>query len=112
MKTATQLVVLCAILLCSTLAVAGSINVYNGLPDTAINNFYISEVNVGDWEEDMLGNDVLYPGQGVTINFYGGGCYWDMLAIDGYGNQAEWHGLNLCGVGNITLLPGGEAQMY
>lgn len=112
MKHAVRMMTLLAVLLCATVSFAGSLTVYNGLPDSAITNLYISESNVGNWEEDVLGNDVLYPGEGVQITFYGGGCYWDMLAMDEYGNQVDWRGLNLCGVGNITLLPGGEAQLY
>jgi len=111
MKLVLQTLVLAAVLFCGFTAQAGSLTVYNGLPDAAINNLYFSEVNTADWEEDVLGNTVLYPGEGLTVTFYGGGCYWDMLAIDSYGNEVDWRGLNLCGVGSITLYPGGQAQL-
>jgi len=48
--------------------------------DSVMTRFYTSPVNVGDWEEDVLGRDVLNPGESVRVTIADGRdvCKYDM----------------------------------
>ena len=56
---------------------------------TVVNNcgypiisIYISTTDTDDWEEDVLGDDlVLMPGEAVEIRLPGNGT-WDFMAVD------------------------------
>ena len=71
---------------------------------TVINNtgidiyaFYASERDVDNWEEDVLGNDILYAGDSVNIEFTitEDDLDWDFAMEDMYGNMIEFYGLSL-----------------
>lgn len=47
---------------------------------------YISESRSDDWEEDILGDDVLRPGASVNCRLPNSGT-WDFLAIDEDGDE-------------------------
>jgi len=51
----------------------------NGTNST-MTRFYTSPVNVEDWEEDVLGRDVLSPGESVRVTIADGRsvCKYDM----------------------------------
>src|SRR5437879_5905679 len=54
--------------------------------DYIITHVYVSSADTANWEEDILGRDVLPPGDTVDISFSGpGGCGYDIkvLAVDG-----------------------------
>jgi len=106
-------VLIVAFVLCSSLAVAGSTEIVNGLVGVDIEEIYLSRASTEDWEEDILGDVVLEPGESVVVQFSPAEneCEWDILAVDGEGTEATWEGLNLCGVGRITLMPGAEAVL-
>lgn len=54
----------------------------NGM-DEAIMEFYASPPGVEDWEEDILGDEVLEPGESVEITIDDGreDCDYDFLAV-------------------------------
>jgi hypothetical protein len=59
--------------------------------------FYASRVGTKDWEEDILGEDVLGIGQSVTINFGTGDyCVYDFKAIFDDGDALEKYRVNVC----------------
>lgn len=95
----------------SNFVFAGSTEIVNGLSGVDIEEIYLSRASTEEWEEDILGDVVLEPGEAVVVEFSPAEdeCLWDILAVDGEGTEAVWEGLNLCGVGRITLNPGAEA---
>ena len=82
---------------------------------TVINNtgidiyaFYASEQDVDNWEEDVLGNDILYAGDSVNIKFTitEDDLDWDFAMEDMYGNMIEFYGLSFadCDISGATLV--------
>ncbi len=69
-----------------------------------IYNLYISETNNENWEEDVLGQDVLSNGGRIDVGFAGRrACFWDMLVTDSEGGNVTWEGLNLCETSLVIL---------
>ena len=69
--------------------------------------FYVSSSKTNDWEEDVLGQDVLEHGQSVTIRFTAAEkqCLYDMKTVDEDGDELFWTGINLCKASKVTLKP-------
>lgn len=65
---------------------------------------YVSETANEDWEEDVLGRDVLDNGSRLDITFSGRkACLWDIMVVDKKDNTVEWTGINLCEVSVVVL---------
>jgi hypothetical protein len=66
---------------------------------------YISPTNVDDWEEDVLGNDILDPGESgeVTIADDRRTCIYDILGVFDDGDQVEDYKINLCTLGSYSF---------
>lgn len=64
----------------------------------AIVNFYASNVGADDWQEDILGADIIYPGEAWDINFDDGTgyCMFDFLAIFDDGEELVHERVNIC----------------
>lgn len=78
-----------------TLVNASGVDVYE---------LYISESANDDWEEDVLGEDVLADGARIDISFSGrSACLWDMKAVDVEGTSVLWSGINLCTTSVVVL---------
>ena len=72
---------------------------------------YVSPQGTSDWEEDVLNDDCLAPGESVNIRFSGGGqAMWDLRVEDLDGNYEEYYGFNLNSLSTITIKGGGEAS--
>ena len=58
---------------------------------------YVSPESSGDWEEDVLGEDVLLAGDDITINLYGyDECLFDIKAVyDNEETEISWD-VNVC----------------
>ena len=58
------------------------------------------------WTDDVLDEDILPDGSGVTINFVGDfdSCVWDLKVewTEDY-EATYWQGLNLCNISEVTL---------
>lgn len=52
---------------------------------------------------DLLGEEVLNPGEGLNIEISGDSNGWDLLAQDDEGTDVSWNNLDLTGVSKITL---------
>ncbi len=67
--------------------------------------FYGSNAGSESWEEDVLGEDVLAPGQSVIVNFDDGSgyCKFDFLAKFEDGDQVEKRGIDVCKTGVFRL---------
>ena len=61
---------------------------------------YISSSNASDWEEDIMGDDVLAPDESVRVNVRGSYKKFDLKAVDGDGDSGEWYGFP----GNVTRI--------
>jgi hypothetical protein len=66
---------------------------------------YVAPSSSNDWEEDILGRDMLGDGEGVTINFAPNqkACMYDIHVVWDDGDEATWDSFNLCTVSEITL---------
>ncbi len=60
--------------------------------------FYASNVSENDWEEDILGRDVLRPGQSVTVNVDDGTgyCLYDFKAVFDDGDELVRSRIDVC----------------
>jgi hypothetical protein len=63
-----------------------------------ITRFYASNIAVNSWQEDILGDDVLKPGQDVNINIDDGTghCKYDFKAVFDNGRSLVKHNINVC----------------
>ena len=70
-----------------------------------IEQVYVSPTTTDDWEEDILGSDVLNNGQRVEIDFERSekSCVWDLKVVYDDGEEAEWDGFNLCEVSIVAI---------
>jgi hypothetical protein len=70
-----------------------------------MNSFYASNVNRKTWEEDILGNSVLQPGQSVMVNINdgSGACMFDFRAVMIDGRKIESYGMNVCQITSWTV---------
>lgn len=71
-----------------------------------ITELYVSPTNVNDWEEDVLGRDVLKNGERVDIQFSRGEntCKWDLKMVDEDDDEGIWKNLDLCKINEITIM--------
>lgn len=60
--------------------------------------FYASNSSRTDWEEDILGNRVLKPGESVVINIDdgSGACLFDFKAVFDDGDELTRGQVNVC----------------
>lgn len=66
--------------------------------------FYGSNVGANDWEEDILGVDILRSGRTQTINFDDGSgyCMFDFKAVFSDGDVLTAKRINVCEIGTYT----------
>jgi len=66
---------------------------------------YVSPTNDDKWGEDVLGEDILKPGEKLDISFSRGEttCMWDLKIVDEDKDEVEWEKFNLCEASEITL---------
>lgn len=66
---------------------------------------YVSPVTSNNWEEDVLGRDVLPDRQTLRINFDRGEseCNWDIKVELADGSSREQRGMNLCRLAEVEV---------
>lgn len=66
---------------------------------------YISTSETDEWEEDVLGVDVLEDGASVDIHFSAKeqAKHWDLKIVDSDGDEVVWTNLNLLEISKVTL---------
>jgi len=66
--------------------------------------FYASDSRSDDWEEDILGQDVLEDGENVRINIDdgSGACLYDFKAVFTNGQELTRSRINVCEIGDYT----------
>ena len=98
-------------LLAGLLAVSATASAYDRhvtiVNDTSysIVEFYGSNTGTQSWEEDILGVDVLGPGEEVEIDFNDatGYCKFDFMAVFDDGTETVEEGFNVCDYGTLTI---------
>jgi hypothetical protein len=70
-----------------------------------IHQLFVSPATTQDWEEDVLGVDILKDGAAVAIKFSPEhqAETWDLMVVDGEGVNITWAGLDLTKISSITL---------
>lgn len=78
-----------------------------------IDELYVSASDTDDWEEDVLGRDVLPNGESVTIRFAPDArqCSYDLKVVDEDGDDLVWTDIDLCKAVTVTLKPKGIAEI-
>lgn len=76
-----------------------------------IAELYMSPHDTNDWEEDILGVDVLGDGESTTIDFRRAEdtCWWDMMVV--YSEDDEhvtWDNVDLCEDSRFELYYDGD----
>ena len=66
--------------------------------------FYASAANESDWQEDILGEDMLPNGRSVTVNIDDGStaCVYDFKAVFDDGDELVREGVNVCQISTFT----------
>ncbi|WP_445678870.1 hypothetical protein [Radicibacter daui] len=66
--------------------------------DSILSEFYASDVESEDWEEDILGADVLRPGESsnIDIDDGSGSCHFDFRAVFEDGTKIVDESVNVC----------------
>jgi len=67
--------------------------------------FYGSNTGTGEWQEDILGQDTLAPGEEVSIDFDDGTgyCMFDFKIVYTDGSEEVEEKFNVCDYGKLTL---------
>ncbi|MDX2142380.1 MAG: hypothetical protein SFV19_03405 [Rhodospirillaceae bacterium] len=70
-----------------------------------ISEVYVSPSKTADWEEDVLGLDVLADGERTEIRFSRSenSCLWDLKVAYDDGESAEWVAIDLCEVSVVAI---------
>lgn len=70
-----------------------------------IAELYVSPSKINNWQDDVLGKDVLPNGGATDVTFSReeDTCHWDLKVVYQDGAGAEWDAFNLCEVSEIEL---------
>lgn len=81
----------------SAMALERKVQINNQTSYTIV-EFYASNTGTADWQEDILGSDVLAAGSSVMINIDDGSgyCKYDFLAVFDDGDQLVSADNNVC----------------
>lgn len=78
----------------------------NNSSDYVIQHAYVSPTDSSDWGDDILGTDVLNPGQVWEVGFDRGDadtCMWDVKVVTVEGFEVKLPQLNLCVITDVTI---------
>jgi len=71
-----------------------------------IKEVYVSPTKSDDWQEDVLGEDLLSDGDSWKIKFSRSTktCKWDLKVVySDDDSTATWNSIDLCSIGKITI---------
>ncbi|NJM67852.1 MAG: hypothetical protein HC851_20380 [Acaryochloris sp. RU_4_1] len=71
----------------------------------AMTKFQASPSGLDDWENDILGSDVLYSGYSSRININDGRttCIYDLRGVFADGERVEKYKVNICKLTSFTF---------
>lgn len=77
----------------------------NNGTNAAVTEFYLSPANVGNWEENLLGDDALSSGTSTDVTVADGRttCIYDIKTVFKDGSEIDDRGINLCDLGAYTV---------
>jgi hypothetical protein len=78
----------------------------NGTSATTLVEVYVSPSSAADWQDDVLGQDVLLPGDSTDINFVGfntNTCTYDIKVVGKDGTTGELDKVDLCSTTTVTF---------
>lgn len=66
---------------------------------------YVAPSASDNWEEDVMGRDILSAGQSVDIGFPSRDkvCIYDLKVVYTDSEEAEWERFDLCSLSRITI---------
>lgn len=95
-----------AALTTASAAIAGTQDfaVINGTGQT-IQEMHVSASAKDNWEEDVLGDNILENGERFNLSFDRGekACLWDLKVTYESGKTATWNAIDLCTVSVVAL---------
>lgn len=106
----TTLMAVAFTMLLAGTAMAKEIVVMNGT-GFEIHALALSPSESGNWGSDLLGDDILKPGEGLKINISGDANNWDLLAEDDDGGQVTFQNLDFRKASKITLHADGTGTL-
>lgn len=70
-----------------------------------IASVYVSAAKTTDWEDDVMGKDVLEDGESVDISFpkRASACKYDLKVIYDDKEEAVWGNLDLCTISEVEI---------
>jgi len=70
-----------------------------------IHELYVSESNSDDWEEDVLGDEILEDGDSTEVEFDTNSRhrYWDIRIVDEEDDEAVFEHIDLSRTSRVTL---------
>ncbi|MGQ3017804.1 argininosuccinate lyase [Phenylobacterium sp.] len=70
-----------------------------------IEQVYVAPSRSDNWEEDVMGADVLSDGEAVDIVFDAaeGECNFDLKVVYDDGEEAVWSRLDLCTISSVAI---------
>lgn len=76
--------------------------------NVTIIHVFVSASSLDDWGDDLLGLDVLLPGESVRILFSrfdgeAGNCLYDIKVIGENGEEGILFAVNLCEIATVTF---------
>ena len=86
------------------------VNVVNA-SGQVLRELYASPVTSSSWEEDILGANVLRPGQNIVANLDNGtnACQYDLKVVMANGREHVRRNVNVCVVGQWTITNRGNS---
>jgi hypothetical protein len=78
----------------------------NNTGATVFTAVYVSPSSADDWQDDVLQQDVLLPGDSVDINFVGfntNTCTYDIKVVGKDGSTGELDSVDLCSTTTVTF---------
>ena len=78
------------------------VRIINATEHTMV-RFYASNIDADDWQEDILGDSVVRPGDDVNINIDDGSghCRFDFRAVFDDGEATVKHNIDVCSISSF-----------
>ncbi len=78
----------------------------NANPSVTLTEVYVGPSSSSDWGDDVLGQDVLLPGESVFIyftRFTPDNCLYDIRVVYVGGGEGVLYDVNLCEIDTVTF---------
>ena len=77
----------------------------NNRTNTVINEIYVSSAREQSWGRDLLGQNVLSPGQSFMVSLPAGQCLNDIRVVFATGQSMERRAVNTCEITDFNVTP-------